>query len=68
MISQHKRDAAAKLEFDPGVATSKKAEELAPVSDLSKMSAADLLVLLQQLNLNAKQERQKGQKSVLAGL
>jgi hypothetical protein len=48
--SQHKRDAAAKLQFDAGVATSK---ELAPVPDLSKMSAADLLALLQRVNINA---------------
>ena len=45
--SQHKRDAAAKLQFDVSAAARKKAEELAPVPDLSKMSAADLLALLQ---------------------
>ena len=43
--SQHKRDAAAKLQFDVTAAAS----ELAPVPDLSKMSAADLLALLQKV-------------------
>jgi integrase len=52
--SQHKRDAAAKLQFDVGAATS----ELAPLPDLSKMSAADLIALLQRVNMNAAQEHQ----------
>jgi hypothetical protein len=40
------------LQFDAG-APSKNAPELAPVPDLSKMSAVDLLALLQRVNLNA---------------
>jgi hypothetical protein len=43
--SPHKRDAAAKVQFDAGAATS----ELAPLPDLSKMSEADLLALLQKV-------------------
>lgn len=47
---QHKRDAAAKLQF------TKKQQELAPVRDFSKMSTEDLLALLQRVNMNAAQE------------
>jgi integrase len=51
---QHKRDAAAKLQFTPQETTTQNPNLV--TLDLSKMSASDLLGLLQRANMNLSQE------------